>query len=401
MNKSSTVAFEASKQDATNAPEIERWLFVDGAAAFGGHEVMLLRWLEELAAQRLISSFVLARRGSQLKREAVRHAVVVELPAQGAGLLGRLVSSLRDAFALARAALTLRPSVCVVAEGCLLSQPLFPFLARLFGLRVLIYVPLVQTSVSMGFGSGRLRDAIVRHIYSKVPHGWITITREQADDFRRWAKVTQPILTLPNTVARSLEGRLNDLERDSDRPLRIVVLGRIEAQQKGLDLLLAFISTHPELGQAMRLSFIGTGPYEATIRERLQSDAQLASWVMLRPWSPTEEALQKADVLLMTSRYEGVPLVMLEAMAVGVPVVAPNLEGTRAFLDPTALFAPGDMQAAFDIVEQLRNDDVRANVSARNRARFDATASNTSFAAAVKALTQQIRALGRAKPRSA
>jgi len=396
VNKSPTVALEASKPDTTSAPEMERWLFVDGATAFGGHEVMLLRWLEELATQRVVSPFVLARRGSQLKREAVRHAVIVELPAQGTGIVARLIGGVRDAFAFARAAFTLRPRVCVIAEGCLLSQPLFAFLGRLLGLRVLIYVPLVQTSVSMGFGSGRTRDAFVRRIYSKLPHAWITITREQAEDFRRWAGVRQPVLTLPNTVARAIEANRVDgsTHREGDMPFRIVVLGRIEAHQKGLDLLLDYISAHPELGGALQLSFVGTGPYEQTIRARLQDDAALARWVKLRPWSPTDEALAKADVLLMTSRYEGVPLVMLEAMALGIPVVAPDLEGTRAFLDARALFPRGDMQAAFDIIGQLIDPTARAAVVARNRETFQATASNASFAQAVKALTPQIRALG-------
>jgi glycosyltransferase involved in cell wall biosynthesis len=408
VSKSQAVAI-ASKPDAQSQPasdqgsDPERWLFVDGASAFGGHEVMLLRWLEELATQRAVSAFVLARRGSQLRREAVRHAVVIELPVHVPGKAQRLLGALRDIAAFVRAVWTLRPSVGVIAEGCLLSQPLFLLLARCVGLRVLVYVPLLQTSVSMSFGNGRMRDAIVRHLYAKLPHGWITITREQGDDFRSWAHVRQPILVLQNTVSRAIEAAGRVLESQpaaaADGPLRVVVLGRLEPHQKGLDTLLEHVCAHPELGRNLRLSFVGTGPFEAVIAERLKSDAALARWVSLEPWSPTIDVLRNSDLLLMTSRYEGVPLVMLEAMALGVPVVAPEFAGTRAFLARTCLFPAGDMHAAFQATVRLLDRDQRMRIVERNRAAFHAQASNDAFAAAVKALTPQIRALGRTSTR--
>jgi hypothetical protein len=66
MTKSSAVALDAAKTDTAPAARAERWLFVDGADSFGGHEVMLLRWLEELATQRTIEPVVLARDGTRL-----------------------------------------------------------------------------------------------------------------------------------------------------------------------------------------------------------------------------------------------------------------------------------------------------------------------------------------------
>lgn len=363
------------------------WLFVDGADAFGGHEVMLLRWLEELAAQRTIEPVLLTRGGTRLCRDAAGHAVVRELPASG-GMLG-------DAVAFFRAVARDRPEVCVIAEGCLLSQPLFLVLARLVGLRVLLYVPMLQTSTSMGFRSGRARDAIVRRFYSKLPHGWITITREQGEDFRRWANVKQPILVLQNTVARALEAAAgaNARRPDTGERLRVVFLGRLEPHQKGLDTLLSYVRAHPELGQSIRLSIIGTGPFETTIAQALAADPTLASWVSLEPWSATLDAMRSHDVLLLTSRYEGVPLVMLEAMALGLPVVAPDFAGTRAFLQRECMFDAGDLPAAFAALARLADPARRAQIAERNRVVFTAQASNDAFTSSVKTLTPQISAL--------
>lgn len=382
MTESHAVSIPSHDQSATGAPSRSRWLFVDGAMSFGGHEVMLVRWLEELAAQRAVDAFLLAR-SAQLRQQAAAYAAVVALPEAN--------SRLRDAATFIRRVLDLKPDLIVVAEGCLLAQARFVALGRLLGIKVLVYVPLVQTATSMGFGSGSIRDAIVRRWYANLPHGWITLTNEQTSDFRAWAGVRRPILVLPNTVARTIESaQIATTGEHANRRLRVVVLGRIEAQQKGLDTLFDYLIHHRELGERIALSFVGDGPYAGHIRERLANDADLARFVSLHAWSPTLEVLRTHDVLLMTSRYEGVPLVMLEAMAVGIPVVAPDLSGTRGFVSRECLFEAGNISAAFRCIEQLQSGVTRGQVAQRNRATFGSLASNAAFTAAVKSLTQEL-----------
>ena len=398
MTESHAVTIDDRKEGAaTGATQEHGWLFVDGASTFGGHEVMLLRWIEELAAQRTTRCSLLARRGSPLAQAGARHASVLDLPTRR-GVLGRWVGVFGDAIAMIRAVLATKPRLCVVAEGCLLDQPLFVVLARLMGCRLVVYVPMVQTSVSMGFGSGRLRDALVRRIYAHMPHGWVTLTRDQAKQFRAWARVRRPIFVLPNTVSVAIEQHgprdLHEPTVQHQNPrLRILVLGRIEAHQKGLDTLLNFLTAHPELGKGMSVSFVGSGPYEDEVRARLSTDAALASWVSLHPWSTPIDALTAHDVLLMTSRYEGVPLVMLEAMALGIPVIAPDLDGTRGFLHGSDVFPPGQIDAAFARLKRMSDPMTRRTVAQRNRATFEASASNAAFSSTVKALTRDMEQL--------
>ncbi len=387
----------AEPDSVTRAAHPPRWLFIDGAQAFGGHEVMLLRWLEELHAQRQIEPWLLAREGSQLAVAAAAYARVATLPRSRTARLGQ---AMRDIATCVRIANTLKPDLCIVAEGCLLAQPAFAFAARALGLRVVEYVPLVQTSTSMGFRSGRIRDSFVRHVYRHVVHGWITITREQAQDFVRWSGVTRPVMTLPNTVMRSIEAERTPIAASTQDRLRVLVLGRIEAHQKGLDALLEFLRSHPELGQRLQVSFVGSGPYETTLRERLEQDAALASWVTLQGWAEPRAAFASHDVLLLASRYEGVPLVMLEAMAMGVPVVGPDLEGVRAFIDPEYVFPKGNLTAAFECIDRLHDARAREATVAWNRREFERSASSAAFSAAVRRLTEQLLGMGRARVRS-
>jgi glycosyltransferase involved in cell wall biosynthesis len=392
----------------TDGVDAQRWLMVDGAADFGGHEVMLLRLIEELRAQGRVTPIVLSRAGSRLAAATRAISAPYELvatPEDATGLRRRWESvkrAGRDAWTFIRNVREVKPHLCFVAEGCLMAQPVFAFAARLLGVRIVLYVALLDDSRSMGFGLGALRDTLVRWFYANLPHAWIAITREQAVRFREWTRLHRPVLVLPNTVARSIEQAAQESASTSvastSAKLRVVVLGRLEAHQKGLDELIEFLTANPALGQSLTLNFVGSGPFEGELRRALEQAPWLTSWVQLRPWSDAQAVLREHDVLLMTSRYEGVPLVMLEAMAMGVPVVASDLPGIRAFIAPDCLFAVSDLARAFAIIERLCDQWVRQDIGERNRTIFAERASNTAFATAVSGLTTQLARIEQLPP---
>lgn len=386
----------------TCAPE--SWLFVDGATEFGGHEVMLLRLAEELRALGRVAPIILARAGTRLRTEAASFCTVGDLPDAAIVMRGSrrgasmLLAELRDVLCFVRAAWRLKPSLCVVAEGCLLAQPLFTLTARLIGRRVVVYVPLLEPSSKLGFGSGRLRDLLVRHFYANLPNAWITITPQQARDFASWADVRRPIFSLPNTVARHID-RLADTgvaaseEAGHGNLQRVLVLGRFDSHQKGLDELITHLAGQRDPPPELRVSFVGSGPFEPELRRRIAESETLAGWVSVQPWMNPVEALRQHDVLLIASRYEGVPLVMLEAMAIGVPVIATDLPGTRAFLPAQCLFPVGDLQRAFDIVAALRCEALCRQIVLWNRATYATRASARAFTASVYTLTSELSGL--------
>jgi len=370
----------------------DRWLFVDGSVEFGGHEIMLLRWARELSRQAEVRPRILARAESKLLAEAAALAAPGPLPRHTGS---RFALALRDVFAFVRIVRKMRPALCILAEGCVCAQPWFVFAARALGCRVAVYVPLVESSEHMGFRHGALRDRLIRLFYANAPHAWITITAEQAHTFSRWAHVRRPIHTLPNAIGENMERRAERIalgRAPIASPLRILVLGRLEPHQKGLDALLDYLEREAVRLHDVTVSFVGTGPFEQEIQRRRTRHAELQRIVRLHPWSDPLEALCEHDVLLIPSRYEGVPLVMLEAMAMGLPVVASDLPGTRGFLPADYLFARGDFAAAFAIAERLRAESERQRVVQRNREVFLARASGAAFRRAVSTLTAQLHA---------
>jgi teichuronic acid biosynthesis glycosyltransferase TuaC len=128
-----------------------------------------------------------------------------------------------------------------------------------------------------------------------------------------------------------------DLERfvpgPKDSSPLMVSVGRM-AYQKGIDVLLrAFAEvrlSHP----LWRLLILGDGPLKGEM-ERLAAELGLASSVCFRgtlPPSGVAQELQRASLFVLSSRFEGFPLAVLEAMASGTPIVMTDVEGARELI---------------------------------------------------------------------
>lgn len=112
----------------------------------------------------------------------------------------------------------------------------------------------------------------------------------------------------------------------------LVTVGRLDRQKNPLLLLDAFTRLHEAI-PALRLLFIGDGVLRAQLEERIAA-AGLEARVRLAGVQPPQviaEHLQAADMFVLSSAYEGMPIVVLEALATGLPVTAMDVgEVSRA-----------------------------------------------------------------------
>jgi len=92
----------------------------------------------------------------------------------------------------------------------------------------------------------------------------------------------------------------------------------------------------------------GTGDEEAALRRQARDLGLDARLKFLGFVADMRSLYPAADVLMLTSRYEGLPITILEAMATGTAIVSSNLDGVQEVLrddEDSALVAPGDAQA--------------------------------------------------------
>ena len=113
---------------------------------------------------------------------------------------------------------------------------------------------------------------------------------------------------------------------------------------KGPDVFIdAFARTERELGRPLSALIVGDGPdrdrYEATIAAR-----GLGRRIRMLPAMPAREAFAMARVVVVPSRAEAMPYIVIEALAAGKPVIASRVGGIPEILgrDSAALAAPGD-----------------------------------------------------------
>jgi glycosyltransferase involved in cell wall biosynthesis len=123
-----------------------------------------------------------------------------------------------------------------------------------------------------------------------------------------------------------------------DRPT-VVCVGRL-AEQKGQDLLLAAWGDVLLALPGAQLVLVGDGPQRAALQGLAGPGVRFAG----AREDPTD-FYAAADAVVVPSRWEGGPLVPLEAMAMGRPVVAFDVQGVRASLGHTGeVVAPGDVR---------------------------------------------------------
>ena len=122
---------------------------------------------------------------------------------------------------------------------------------------------------------------------------------------------------------------------------------RLDNRQKGLDYLLDAWKSVVETNPDSRLLVAGDGPDRAAL-ERQAARNGIADSVIFMGEIVARDVLPAADVFVLPSLYEGMPNVVLEAMAASVPVVATSVGGTPEVVmdgETGLLVAPGDSNA--------------------------------------------------------
>jgi len=139
---------------------------------------------------------------------------------------------------------------------------------------------------------------------------------------RRWAGVPQSkLVVIPNAV----EPSPRSLPEFREGGKTVVFLGRLDPIKRVGDLVMAM----PMLESDVTLHVFGEGVDRRAIEESIR-DLNLEKRVTLHgEVDGPREALAMADVLVLPSLAEGFGLVLIEAMAAGVPVVATDVPGIR------------------------------------------------------------------------
>ena len=136
-------------------------------------------------------------------------------------------------------------------------------------------------------------------------------------------------------------------------PLLAIMIARLSDQKQVEHAVRAWPAVRERVPGA-RLEVLGDGPHRAEL-EALVAELGLAGAVVLRGYVPrAADELGRAGLLVLSSRYEGQPLSILEALSAATPVVAYDVRyGPAEMVEPGvsgALVPPGDVAALAEAV---------------------------------------------------
>lgn len=192
------------------------------------------------------------------------------------------------------------------------------------------------------------------------------------------------VVILYNGVPRALEAQRSQSPASH---LRILFLGNL-MERKGVSDLLAALAREPLSDLNWQATLAGGGPIESYRRKaeglNLLSRVHFAGWVDQRR---AAELLTESDVLVLPSYDEGLPLVILEALTAGVPVVCSPVGAIPEVLEheKTALFVqPGDIGGLAKALARLGTEPaLRERLAAEGRALYEQEFSLEVFLARV------------------
>lgn len=133
----------------------------------------------------------------------------------------------------------------------------------------------------------------------------------------------------------------------------LIHIGRLAAVKRLEDAIRAL--AEPGLEAAV-LHLVGKGPEEIGLRA-LVEEIGVAQRVIFHGWlddAATVTLLVGSDLSLLPSATEGLPTALLEALLLGVPVVASDIAGNRAILDPVGLNATHRVGDPADLARAVR-----------------------------------------------
>ena len=134
---------------------------------------------------------------------------------------------------------------------------------------------------------------------------------------------------------------------------RFLAIGRFSHRHKGFDLLIEAFNIYAKDNKEWTLDIVGEGVEEPLYRKMI-ADYKLEERITLHPFTNNiQEYYSKAQVYVLSSRWEGFGLVLVEAMAHGLPIVSSDLPTSKEIMGDFGMyFTNGNVN---ELAEQLHN----------------------------------------------
>lgn len=343
-------------------------LFYDDSVGFGGHSITAIDAVKYLLKDNNLDiRFVYYEGNTRLQENLLalqqqsQHLNLYPIPYKtgklstiAAPFLWSKHKAIRQIFD------EVKPASIVFIQGSIEACACALLVAKRAGHHVISFIPLTHSIAEMGGKLAWLRDR-VNHYYYRLPDHFIVISQSAQARLLKYGLTTKISLVYCGLDFATFQ--LVDRQKVrkgyclAEDDYAIGLIARIQFVHKAHDFLIRALSKYSNRLKNIKFLIVGDGPDEAKLKEMIASHG-LESIVKLVPWNRNMSEIYSAlDMLIIPSRFEGLPLVMLEAMHYGLPIIASHVDGMAEILPQDWLFEFGDCHALVETLLQVKTAD--------------------------------------------
>lgn len=217
-------------------------------------------------------------------------------------------------------------------------------------------------------GMWRIIDEIRTRTDERLVKKYDTFVVLTYEDKQIWGDLKNMVV-IPNFVKNIPEVKCDLAAK------KVIAVGRLTFQ-KGLDRLINIWATVFQSYPDWHLELYGRGEEKNALLQQIQQLGLSKSVTIHEPVSDVSRVYTSASIYVMTSRYEGFPMVLLEAMSYGLPIVSYKCQcGPRDLISNGKdgfLVEEGDAQGFVEkLVELMNDEELRKSVSLKTEEKIN------------------------------
>jgi len=188
------------------------------------------------------------------------------------------------------------------------------------------------------------------------------VTVQGAELARHYGAGRNDVLPMTESIVRSAELAGPHPTRDWSGSIELLTVGRLETEKNPLLLVNALARLEAERPGRYRLTWVGRGPLEDEVRRRAR-ELGLERVIEWHGYVPFDAGLldlyRRGHIFVHVSLSEGMPKVLIEALACGTAIVGTDVGGVRDALDDGQaglLVPPDELEALVDAIRRITDD---------------------------------------------
>lgn len=211
---------------------------------------------------------------------------------------------------------------------------------------------------------------------------WVSDSAYEQFQFRRIVRNKSSVLYNVIDINALWEKAESD---KADYNYDVVYVGRL-SYQKDPERLMKVLHSVSERKQDARIAIVGNGDYAQYVAEYIENNKLADNIHYLGYFNNPLKLIRSSKALIMTSRFEGTPMVALEAQCLGVPVVSTPVDGIKKVIDDgyNGYLSDDDDEIVGRLVEILSHPDTHERLRDNSLKQAKAYNDMTKYRAAIQ-----------------